>query len=148
MTSLFMFGEKMLLLSSLVFMFTTSVLFISIAPVGRWMLNAIWSKLDAEVFLLPEFEHLRLRESDACRFPMPISICHGEVNQNCCFCLCDVKEGDEFRELRCNHVFHKDCLDKWVIYGRENCPLCRDCLSATVPVSLKLNDSGLLCISV
>ncbi|KMZ66431.1 hypothetical protein ZOSMA_29G00800 [Zostera marina] len=130
----------MFLLSSLVF--TTSMLLIFATPVRRWMLNVIWSKLEAEVHLWSEFGQGQPRESDVFyRFYIPISSYHGEVNQNCCFCLCDVKEKDEFRELRCKHVFHKDCLDKWVLYGQENCPLCLDCLTAAaMNVPLKLND--------
>ena len=30
--------------------------------------------------------------------------------------------------LKCNHVFHLDCLKKWIMSGQENyikCPLCR-----------------------
>ncbi|MQL92760.1 hypothetical protein Taro_025391 [Colocasia esculenta] len=43
----------------------------------------------------------------------------------CVFCLCAVEEGDEIRELRCQHLFHRACLDKWLEHGRATCPLCR-----------------------
>uniref|UniRef100_A0A0D3EM43 RING-type domain-containing protein n=1 Tax=Oryza barthii TaxID=65489 RepID=A0A0D3EM43_9ORYZ len=32
------------------------------------------------------------------------------------------------RELRCRHVFHRACLDAWLVLPRATCPLCRDCL--------------------
>ena len=51
---------------------------------------------------------------------------HGQVE--CVFCLCDVDEGDEIRELACKHLFHRSCLDRWLEFGRATCPLCRDSL--------------------
>ncbi|KAK8698533.1 hypothetical protein V6N13_114645 [Hibiscus sabdariffa] len=57
------------------------------------------------------------------------------VSDACAVCLCDLKELDHVRELRnCCHVFHQDCIDRWVGYvgiGDEDdqnhkaCPLCR-----------------------
>ncbi|XWS26509.1 hypothetical protein CRYUN_Cryun26dG0037900 [Craigia yunnanensis] len=66
------------------------------------------------------------------------------VSDTCAVCLSQLKEGDEVRELRnCFHVFHKDCIDRWVDYDQDHdhdydhdhkndhedhhktCPLCR-----------------------
>ncbi|KAI3467166.1 hypothetical protein Pfo_023829 [Paulownia fortunei] len=44
----------------------------------------------------------------------------------CAVCLCRIDEGDEVRELRCDHLFHKVCLDRWLGYGHVTCPLCRN----------------------
>lgn len=27
--------------------------------------------------------------------------------------------------MTCKHAFHKDCVDKWLQVGRNNCPACR-----------------------
>ncbi|XP_019164598.1 PREDICTED: RING-H2 finger protein ATL1-like [Ipomoea nil] len=43
----------------------------------------------------------------------------------CAVCLCKIEEGEEVRYLRCNHIFHRDCLDRWLATGRNSCPLCR-----------------------
>ncbi|KAL7001303.1 RING-type E3 ubiquitin transferase [Sarracenia purpurea var. burkii] len=43
----------------------------------------------------------------------------------CVICLCEVKEGDEVRELRCDHLFHMVCLGRWVEFKNNTCPLCR-----------------------
>lgn len=47
----------------------------------------------------------------------------------CPVCLCKLEEGDEIRELKCNHLFHKYCLDRWLGYRCKTCPLCRDYLA-------------------
>ncbi|KAF5762153.1 putative transcription factor C2H2 family [Helianthus annuus] len=48
----------------------------------------------------------------------------------CAVCLSKIEEDDEIRVLRCDHLFHKDCLDRCVEYKHTTCPLCRDFLSA------------------
>lgn len=53
-----------------------------------------------------------------------------EENQECAVCLCGMEDGCEVWELRCKHLFHKGCLDKWVKeYRRVTCPLCRSALA-------------------
>ncbi|KAK6134051.1 hypothetical protein DH2020_032196 [Rehmannia glutinosa] len=49
-----------------------------------------------------------------------------ELAEECAVCLCRIDEGDEVRELRCHHLFHKVCLDRWLGYGHVTCPLCRN----------------------
>ncbi|GLT34528.1 hypothetical protein SLA2020_090370 [Shorea laevis] len=48
-----------------------------------------------------------------------------EDGVECAVCLCGIEEGEEIRELRCEHVFHKVCLDRWVGCRQMTCPLCR-----------------------
>nr|GMD19660.1 E3 ubiquitin-protein ligase RHA2B-like [Ipomoea batatas] len=43
----------------------------------------------------------------------------------CAVCLCKIEEGEEVRDLKCNHIFHRACLDRWLGTGRVTCPLCR-----------------------
>ncbi|KAL3514036.1 hypothetical protein ACH5RR_026753 [Cinchona calisaya] len=47
------------------------------------------------------------------------------ITMECSICLCEFKEGDEARELLCKHVFHKNCLEKWLRGSHGTCPLCR-----------------------
>ncbi|XP_022750033.1 E3 ubiquitin-protein ligase ATL4-like [Durio zibethinus] len=62
------------------------------------------------------------------------------VSDTCAVCLSQLRVGDDVRALRnCCHVFHKDCIDRWVDYdqdhdhdyendhedNRKTCPLCR-----------------------
>lgn len=49
----------------------------------------------------------------------------------CAVCLCEIEEGEEIRELRCDHIFHRVCLDQWVgLFRQVTCPLCRDFLDS------------------
>ncbi|KAL8533468.1 hypothetical protein ACS0TY_009746 [Phlomoides rotata] len=48
-----------------------------------------------------------------------------DETEECAVCLCRIEEGDEIRELRCHHLFHRVCFDRWLGYGHGTCPLCR-----------------------
>lgn len=50
----------------------------------------------------------------------------GDSSIECAVCLCRINEGDEVIELRCNHLYHSVCLERWLGYGHRTCPLCRD----------------------
>ena len=42
----------------------------------------------------------------------------------CCICLNIMKDKCEVTKLKCNHLFHFKCLEKWV-ENKEVCPFCR-----------------------
>ncbi|KAK8623098.1 hypothetical protein V6N13_117991 [Hibiscus sabdariffa] len=61
---------------------------------------------------------------------IPAAIIAGEDSGDeevveCAICLCKIDQDDEIRELRCDHLFHKVCLDRWAGYRRSTCPICR-----------------------
>ncbi|KAK7255314.1 hypothetical protein RIF29_28721 [Crotalaria pallida] len=43
----------------------------------------------------------------------------------CCICLAKYVDDDELRELPCFHVFHVECIDKWLKIN-ASCPLCKN----------------------
>lgn len=43
----------------------------------------------------------------------------------CCICLAKYAHNDELRELPCTHLFHKECVDKWLKINAL-CPLCKN----------------------
>ncbi|WMV28109.1 hypothetical protein MTR67_021494 [Solanum verrucosum] len=49
-----------------------------------------------------------------------------ESSVECAICLCKIEDGEEVRELNCDHLFHRACLDRWMNCGRMTCPLCRN----------------------
>lgn len=45
--------------------------------------------------------------------------------EKCLICLDDYDAEDDVRVMTCRHAFHRDCVDKWLVTGRNNCPACR-----------------------
>ena len=47
-------------------------------------------------------------------------------DQFCPICQDDVKiDSDIVRELECNHIYHIECIDNWLIIKNE-CPMCKN----------------------
>ncbi|EEF47986.1 conserved hypothetical protein [Ricinus communis] len=50
----------------------------------------------------------------------------GSDENLCCICLVEFEEGDEVSQVsRCMHLFHLDCIAKWLQRHNFTCPLCR-----------------------
>lgn len=50
-------------------------------------------------------------------------------------CLNDFETNEDVRALRCNHVFHVVCIDRWLVYNKK-CPVCRLDLDKTNVMSV------------
>ena len=57
------------------------------------------------------------------------------TNDVCTVCLEEYDEGDEIRELECEHAFHKTCIDEWLTTKRACCPCCKHSLVPAAPPS-------------
>jgi hypothetical protein len=49
-----------------------------------------------------------------------------EKYKNCVICIEDFKDEDKVRTLKCEHGFHPECIDKWLLDCNYKCPVCRD----------------------
>lgn len=50
---------------------------------------------------------------------------NNESNQSTCvICLSDLEIGEIMRRLPCIHIFHLNCVDKWLL-NNGRCPICR-----------------------
>lgn len=45
--------------------------------------------------------------------------------ERCLVCLDDYEDTQDVRLMSCKHAFHKQCVDRWMQIGRNNCPACR-----------------------
>lgn len=56
--------------------------------------------------------------------------CHDHHDRSCAVCLMNFNKEDQVWKLsNCSHVFHRQCLDRWLRYdSRMTCPLCRSSL--------------------
>ncbi|OBT73193.1 hypothetical protein VF21_08701 [Pseudogymnoascus sp. 05NY08] len=45
------------------------------------------------------------------------------VGATCAVCMMDLGVGEDVRRLPCTHLFHYECIVRWLHY--ENCPFCR-----------------------
>ena len=57
----------------------------------------------------------------------------------CLICLDDYEPEHDIRVMSCRHAFHKDCVDKWLQVGRNNCPACRSKVSEVEYLSINLS---------
>lgn len=51
----------------------------------------------------------------------------------CSICLGDYEDGEQLRELKCLHYFHKECVDEWLVH-KKHCPLCQQDIENAVNV--------------
>ena len=50
----------------------------------------------------------------------------------CSVCLEDMRVGEHIRLLPCSHIFHRCCVDMWLL-RRAECPMCKFLLSEDLP---------------
>jgi len=43
----------------------------------------------------------------------------------CAICLNEVRQTRNSKAIRCGHIFHSHCLEKWRSKGNVTCPICR-----------------------
>jgi hypothetical protein len=43
----------------------------------------------------------------------------------CSICLNEVRETRHSTPIRCGHLFHKHCIERWKAQGKHTCPQCR-----------------------
>ena len=48
-----------------------------------------------------------------------------EKMERCAICVDDFKDGDMLRILPCEHAFHRECIDEWLVNHSAVCPLCK-----------------------
>jgi len=47
------------------------------------------------------------------------------IHDECTICVLPLSKNVYIRKLPCCHVFHKNCIDKWLLEYSVKCPLCK-----------------------
>lgn len=53
----------------------------------------------------------------------PENVQEGEEDR-CTICITDLEHEEQIRKLPCNHIFHPQCVDKWLLQD-SRCPMCK-----------------------
>ncbi|OLY85281.1 E3 ubiquitin-protein ligase [Smittium mucronatum] len=46
-------------------------------------------------------------------------------DSDCLICFENINTGDDVRNIPCLHMFHRECLDQWLVERMGSCPNCR-----------------------
>ena len=46
----------------------------------------------------------------------------------CLICLDEFNQGQKIIMIKCGHIYHKNCIDKWFL-KKKTCPLCDEQLT-------------------
>ena len=63
---------------------------------------------------------------------------------SCPICLGDFRAGQRRTSLPCVHLFHSECVRKWLGEGKDECPVCRASVARGVGVSASCGALGRL----
>ena len=78
----------------------------------------------ASILNPPPKPKLKLKKIKMCKDLYTINDNGKSERPTCCICLGIMKINDDVVLLKCQHLFHFKCLDKWV-ETKEACPFCR-----------------------
>ncbi|KAL3111027.1 hypothetical protein niasHT_012945 [Heterodera trifolii] len=58
--------------------------------------------------------------------PLTLFMANDQQDNECAICLGTIYQGSFVRPLPCKHIFHNNCIEKWLVGSHKTCPLCRD----------------------
>jgi hypothetical protein len=58
------------------------------------------------------------------------------TNKECLICLDNFVENDEIIKIKCNHIFHTNCIKQWLCKESNKCPICRIEVSKGSPINI------------
>ena len=56
-----------------------------------------------------------------------------DMNEKCMVCIEEMNEDEEYFDIKCKHIFHKDCLETYLKNYNHICPVCRNEIGDSVP---------------
>lgn len=64
---------------------------------------------EEEIHEIPEFKFNQNQDSSE--------------KKNCVICMEDIEQEENVKLLHCSHLFHSECLNKWLL-EKSTCPMC------------------------
>ena len=64
---------------------------------------------------------------------LPIKKFNSDEEVECSICRMEMEHDDEYFDIECKHIFHKECLEKWLTECNYTCPVCRIELGSANP---------------
>ncbi|VDK88543.1 unnamed protein product [Onchocerca ochengi] len=110
----------------------TSVLFVSISFIILMVISLAWLTF----YYIQRFRYAHAKDrlqrrlfnaakKALARIPTrPLRIGDKELDTDCPVCIDPYRTGDIIRSLPCRHIFHKTCVDPWLLEHRT-CPMCK-----------------------
>ncbi|KAL3086116.1 hypothetical protein niasHS_009686 [Heterodera schachtii] len=110
----------------------TSVLFVSISFIILMVISLAWLVF----YYVQRFRYAHAKDrlqrrlfnaakKALARIPTrPVKAGDKELNSDCPVCIDPYRQGDICRQLPCRHIFHKSCVDPWLLEHRT-CPMCK-----------------------
>jgi hypothetical protein len=111
--------------------------------------SSLFSGLLSSFFLLPEYTPQVYIQQPPTAFEDVKIVCPKEIITNlpekkyletdkkfneCIICLEDFNDEDIVKELPCIHVYHINCINKWLSQNSNKCPVCKKEVSNGVPL--------------
>ena len=59
-----------------------------------------------------------------------------KTNKECLICLDNFMEDDEIIKIKCNHIFHTNCIKHWLCKESNKCPICRIEVGKGLPINI------------
>ncbi|KAM7278999.1 hypothetical protein ACFE04_006133 [Oxalis oulophora] len=79
----------------------------------------IWNDM-----IVAGYEYMDEDEEEESMQMVPTIVSEDSMNKECLVCLEELLLGSEATSLPCSHLFHGDCIIKWV-HQKNTCPTCR-----------------------
>ncbi|XP_046848077.1 RING finger protein 11-like [Xenia sp. Carnegie-2017] len=90
--------------------------------------------------LLSEEQQIRLAQRLGLIQHLPVGkYDETKKKRECAICMVDFEFGDEIRFLPCMHIYHKECIDDWLIRS-FTCPSCMEPVDAALLSSYETGD--------
>jgi hypothetical protein len=126
----------------------TSVLFVSISFIILMVISLAWLVF----YYVQRFRYAHAKDrmqrrlfnaakKALTRIPTkPVKAGDKELDADCPVCIDPYRAGDIVRMLPCRHVFHKTCVDPWLLEHRT-CPMCKSDILKAFGYQVNINNS-------